>query len=545
MPTLTITASKSVSAALFLAWAGALLPSNAAAQDTTIRFKDVTEQAGLKQPLAGIMGHGGAWGDVDGDGRPDLFVGGFSDRPVEEYHPATAQVPARLFRNTGDGFVEWQPETTRFHGRISGALFADFNNDGTLELYSANNARPQSRHTDEIRGPAQRRLSNFFKNENGKLVDISRTSGACPEGMRSARNIGALDYNRDGLLDLLVVEDVFTKNPRTLLLKNLGDLKFEVANDEVGLPNDVHALGLAVADINLDGQPDFFLPHSNRMFFSGKDGKYHEGATLTEPFAWKNADREEWPCGAAFADLNRDGRLDLVLSIHYQQARNKVYLNEGVKGGVPQFRDVTEAVGLGKTVPQKCPHVEVQDFDNDGYPDIYMSAAWLDEKGNVTPLIYRNHGLKNGLPQFVPNRPIGDEMVYYPAGPSADYNNDGKLDLFLINWFQGNHCRLMQNATDAGNWLDVHVQGTKMNRMGLGAKVSIYPAGKLGQAASLLGHQEMTIGYGYASGQEAVCHFGLADLNSVDVLVELPSGARLTRTGVPANQALTITEAGE
>src|SRR5690606_12053350 len=79
-----------------------------------IRFEDVTDQQGLRQPLAGIMGHGGAWGDVDGDGRPDLFVGGFCDRPAEAYAPANAQVPTRLFRNTPQGFVPWQEEATRF-----------------------------------------------------------------------------------------------------------------------------------------------------------------------------------------------------------------------------------------------------------------------------------------------------------------------------------------------------------------------------------------------------------------------------------------------
>ncbi len=510
-----------------------------------IQFEDVTAKAGLLKPLEGMMGHGGAWGDVDGDGLPDLFVGGFCDRPVEEYAPAKAQVPSRLFHNTGAGFEEWQPEATRFHGRVSGALFADLDNNGTLELYSANNARANSRHTDEVRRSAQMRMSNLFENKNGKLIDISKSSGACPEGLRSARNIGALDYNADGLLDLLVVEDKFIKNPRTLLLKNLGDLKFEIANDEVGLPNDIFALGLAYSDINEDGRPDFFFPHSNRMFLSTGDGKYREDAKLNETFAWKPVNGEEWPCGAVFADLNRDGRLDLLLSLHYQQARNKVYLNEGLKNGVPQFRDVTDAVGLGETVPQKCPHVEVQDFDNDGNPDIYMSAAWLDDAGNVTPLIYRNQGLKNGLPRFVPTRAIEGPMVYYPAGPSADYDNDGKVDLFLINWFQGNHSRLLRNTSAAGGWLNVRVEGTKLNRMGIGSKVSLYPAGKLGDAQALLGHQELTVGYGYASGQEPVCHFGLGDVKQVDVQVTLPDGTQLVKKNVAADQEIKLVEAAK
>src|SRR5213593_1151984 len=71
--------------------------------DTAIRFVDVTKEAGLLEPLAGIMGHGGAWGDFDGDGLVDLYVGGFCDRPNSEYKPAAGPVPNRLFKNLGNG----------------------------------------------------------------------------------------------------------------------------------------------------------------------------------------------------------------------------------------------------------------------------------------------------------------------------------------------------------------------------------------------------------------------------------------------------------
>src|SRR5262245_32761308 len=74
-------------------------------------FEDVTEKAGLKAPLAGLMGHGGAWGDFDGDGRPDLFVGGFCDRPNAEYKPAAGPVASALFRNRGDGTFEQVKDT--------------------------------------------------------------------------------------------------------------------------------------------------------------------------------------------------------------------------------------------------------------------------------------------------------------------------------------------------------------------------------------------------------------------------------------------------
>jgi hypothetical protein len=133
-------------------------------------------------------------------------------------------------------------------------------------------------------------------------------------------------------------------------------------------------------------------------------------------------------------------------------------------------------------------------------------------------------------------------MVYYPAGPSGDYDHDGRLDLFLINWFQGNHSRLLHNTSDKRQWLDVQVIGTKMNRMGIGAQVRVYESGQPGQTAALLGFQEVATGYGYASGQPALCHFGLGETATVDVQITLPSGQKIERRGVEAGQRLVVTE---
>jgi hypothetical protein len=511
---------------------------------SAIAFEDVTEKAGLKQPLAGIMGHGGAWGDFDGDGRPDIFVGGFCDRPNKEYAPAAGPVAAALFRNRGDGTFEHVKDTPATHfGRTSGAVFADLDNDGKPELYIANNARAKAgKKAEEPQASAPLKRSMLLKNANGKFVDISKDSGACPDTLLSARNVIPLDLDNDGLLDLLVIEDRFTRSPRTTLFKNEGNLKFRDVTKELDFPENIHGLGAAVADLNDDGRPDFFVPHSNRLFLSTKDGKYREATELKDVFAWKPLDGEDWPCGAHFADLNRDGKFDLVLAIHSTRARNRVYINGGLKEGIPQFRDVTEEVGLAETVPMRCPHVEVQDFDNDGWPDIYMSAAVLTD-GKITPLIYRNTGLKDGLPRFAPNFPVKNANAYFPAGPSADFDGDGRLDLFLINWFSNNHSRLLRNVSAEKKWLDVKVVGKTVNRMGIGSKVAVYAPGKLGKPDGLLGYQEITVGYGYASGQLPVAHFGLGDAANVDIRITLPGGKGvIDKVGVKANQVLAVQE---
>ncbi|MBI2947292.1 MAG: CRTAC1 family protein [Verrucomicrobia bacterium] len=522
-----------------------LTAAHALSDDSQIRFSDLTKESGLLKPLAGLLGHGGAWGDFDGDGRIDLFVGGFCDRPNTDYAPAPGPVPNRLFRNLGGGqFESARQSAVESFARTSGAVFADLDNDGLLELYVANNAQRNSRRTDEPQRSAQLRHSQFFRNERGTWIDISETSGACPVELHTARNIGVFDYNGDGLLDLFLVEDKFTRGgrgPRSVLLKNLGHLKFQDANQDAGLPDDIFGLGLAVADLNEDHRPDFFVGHSNRLFLSQRDGTYREATEVQSVFRQAPLDGEDWPCGAAFGDLNRDGRLDLVVSVHYKIARNRVFLNQGLKAGVPEFRDVTREAGLEESVPAKCPHVEVQDFDNDGWPDIYFSAAWI-ENGRTTPLIYRHTGIRDGVPRFVPPRPVKSPMAYFPAGPSGDFDNDGRLDLFLVNWFSDNHCRLLRNESHPRNWLQVRVTGRTVNRMGIGSKIRILKSAQSRDAGSLLGFQEVSIGYGYASGQPAVCHFGLGDESEVDLEIALPNGTRLKPMAVKANQMLNVAE---
>tara|TARA_R110002096_G_scaffold29509_9_gene88983 strand:- start:1288 stop:2856 length:1569 start_codon:yes stop_codon:yes gene_type:complete len=502
-----------------------------------ITFQDLTDDAGIRQPLAGLMGHGGAWGDVDGDGWIDLFVGGFADRPDEEYAPANGPVISQLFRNVQGKTFEPVLETpVRHYARTSGALFADLDNDGDVDLYVANNSKGKSKRDAEPQRSAQMAGSKLFRNDGANFVDVSNSSGACPERLGTARNVGVLDFNRDGLLDLLVVEDRFRKGPSSRLFRNLGGLKFEDATASCGIPEDVFGLGLALADVNADGATDVFVPHSNRFFLGSPDGTFRECTEeLTSVLGWEPLDGEDWPCGAQFADLNRDGKPDLVLSLHSVRARNRVFLNEGAnENGVPRFREITRQAGIPDEIAARCPHVEVQDFDNDGWPDIYLSAGWLTKEGRLTPMIFRHQGTKE--PSFQPPANPPGELVYFPAGPSGDYDNDGRRDLFLINWFPGNWSRLLRNETEGGNWLQIRVAGKTFNRMGIGAKVRVF------DDDALIGYQEVSVGYGYASGQTNWLHFGLGDRESVAVSVELPNGETIHNARIAANQRLTLSE---
>jgi hypothetical protein len=123
-------------------------------------------------------------------------------------------------------------------------------------------------------------------------------------------------------------------------------------------------------------------------------------------------------------------------------------------------------------------------------------------------------------------------------GPSGDFDNDGRLDLFLPNWWVESRSLLLKNETPSGNWLRVMVEGGDgVNRMGIGAKVKVYAAGKLGDATALLGCRDIATGYGYASGQPAYAHFGLGKDEAADVEIILPHGkGTLSRKGAKAKE---------
>ena len=541
--------------------------SSVARAEGPFRFRDVARQAGVLPGAAGIMGHGAGWGDVDGDGWPDLYIGTF-------HYPGTK--PNLLFRNRQGKFeLDQRQPQLNLSARATGVLLADLDNDGDLDLYvgsmpAAADSRLASRAGRELAG------CSLFRNDGGgTFTDISEGNGACPKAF-GGRSATVLDYDGDGLLDLLVGEEPIagyngSKTNTSRLFRNLGKLRFEDVSRQVGIPQNAAGLGVAAADMNGDGWPDFFLASTlgNYLMLNDGKGRFHEAPGAHQTFAWPAAKGDDMVCGVALADVNGDARPDVVLGQHFSRpwlegVPNRLYLNRGITDGRPRFEDVTEQVGL-VPLPLKGPHVEVQDFDNDGRPDIYTSIVKF-ANDRPHPVIFRNLGNRAGLPQFAEyalgvndfptdedravkrsgaffEKMVADRKIVYAApGPSCDYDRDGRLDLFLANWWTELPSLLLRNESDAGAWLDVTVAGAKgVNRMGIGSRVRVYEAGKLGDPEALMGTREIATGYGYASSQEAVAHFGLGGAKRVDVEVLLPHGAgRITQAGVQANQRLQL-----
>jgi hypothetical protein len=229
----------------------------------------------------------------------------------------------------------------------------------------------------------------------------------------------------------------------------------------------------------------------------------------------------------------------------------------GLSEGVPRFRDVTKEVGLDYEFPSWTPegfhlkhaHVEIADFDNDGWPDILVAATYR-ENGLSRPFICRNLGRQSGISGVIgvgnihfQVPPVEQADAHFPAGPTGDFDRDGRLDVFLAGWLPQIPSKLFLNRSEKNNWLRVRVVGRTINRMGIGTKVGVYKAGKIGQTDTLLGYQEIGTGFGFCSGQEAVAHFGLGKTAACDVEIILPQGrGTIRKTSVPVNQTLLIKE---
>ncbi|MBC7820239.1 MAG: CRTAC1 family protein [Planctomycetaceae bacterium] len=511
-----------------------------------------------------------------------MFLGNFADRGSAANYGLAKPKANQLFLQVAGGKFELFPcPAVEVPMRCSGAVFADLDNDGDLDLYVTSNrqAKPFGEDWQRVVRGAGCRL---YRNDGcGRFVDVSETSGACPADFFRCRDIGVFDVDGDGLLDLFVMQDKGIGPDDVVtglkLFRNRGRFQFEDVVGQVGLPTDLWGAGIAVADLNGDRRPDFYVCGGNRLFLSqavgrpsqadtasgnkSRHGKADLRVTYHEPEAQRATFNQpegelDWVTGAAFGDLDRDGDLDLITGRHHYhgQSRVHVYLNDGLRDGEPRFREITRELGL-PPLPQKAPHPEIQDFDNDGLLDLYWSVDVVDGTTR-RPFICRGLGVSDGLPRFaVPSVPeFSDEvlkqnvpppdraaMIYHVNGPALDYDGDGDLDILGGNWPPGGS-HVLRNDTPAGHWLQVRVVGRCMNRQGIGAQVRAFTIPREGVPRRLLGFQEITLNGGYSSSRPAQVHFGLGEITECELEVTFPTCAEPCLRRLRTNQTICITE---
>jgi hypothetical protein len=498
----------------------------------SLPFVDATEAAGLAGVANQAGEHGGAyaiaWGDHDGDGWLDLFLGG-AGPPGPDGAPLHHGL---LYRNRGDGAfdrVEPAPE-----GRRAGA-WGDPDNDGDLDLFTS-----VGLYEDEVLTSASRLWIN--DGEGGFAMAEDEI------GLGGADNLGTgawLDADADGWLDLFYPNGNDDPNqPGAELRINLGTetLAFTTYTDaglEAGHSNGETC---AVADVDNDGDVDIWYNDADdgSLFLNdGSGGMVEASAAAGLAIAMGAAPEREQPYYApVFGDYNNDGLLDLFLG-HPQGIANRLYTNTtSAAGSPPSFvLEVTPAL-----LAEDLGHSRGAawgDYDNDGDLDLLVGNEADDADGDANAAapnaLYENRGAE-GFVDVAALLGLDDAglATRTTSVSFADYDEDGDLDVYFAN--PGGANRLWNNPLDDDKYLKVVVRGRGGGyspRDGVGTRVELWDAG----AAHLLAVREVSGGEGYGSQPPSVQHFGLAAAwgggqSTYTVRARFTSGAVVERAGV-------------
>lgn len=341
---------------------------------------------------AGAYGRA-VWGDFDGDGRMDLAYGS-QNLVVGEADSM------QLFRNTGSGFELVAQEFPYFPNPAMAT--ADLNNDGKDELiYSGFFADHTYVYTSDGAG-------GFVD-----LTDIHLPAVA-------TGYINAVDYNGDGFLDLFISGYDTLSQPLGALFKGGAGLTFTGVSTSISGFADGQSKW---EDYDNDGKPDLITIGEG---FSGNDVRVYKnmGAdsfllTATFPHGLETVD---------WIDYNEDGFADFVISgYNVTTALNETFLykNNGAGGFV--MAPLTNLPAFGE--PSQ---VAVADFNVDGHPDIFFTG------GNIIPLQKSVLALGTGTETFILDTTFLDVDQMNCIVQAADFNNDGRPDLFLNNFFVQN-----------------------------------------------------------------------------------------------------------
>ncbi|PYV16144.1 MAG: hypothetical protein DMG07_08400 [Acidobacteria bacterium] len=526
-------------------------------------FVDRAEQAGIraivvsgdareKRFLLESIGGGLAVLDYDNDGWMDLYVAGGGT--IESARSGAGKHPGALYRNNRDGtFTDVTAAagiSNKYWGK--GALSADFNNDGWMDLYLCNY------------GPN----ILYLNNGNGTFRDATARAGVGDPRWSSAA--AAADFDRDGKLDLFVanyldydvnhlpVSGKFCSyrgipvacGPRGLkgagdtLYRNNGDGTFTDVSLRAGVsdPEGYYGLGAAWGDYDNDGWPDLFVANDttpNYLYHNNHDGTFTDVA-VRAGVAFSEDGRAQAGMGVELEDLDNDGWLDIMVT-NFSDDYNTLHRNTG-KGS---FRDDSYSAGIAADSFRDLSWgVGFYDFNNDGFKDVFIANGHIypqvDRYGlNISyrqqNKLYLNLG--GGKLRNV-NAAAGSGLAIaksHRGAAFADFNNDGWIDVAVVA-LDERPTLLMNQGVRGKHWILVRLVGTASNRFGIGARITV-------KAGGLTQTREVKAGGSFASSNDPRAHFGLGGATLIDELVVAwPSGKVTRQASVPADRLLTIEE---
>jgi enediyne biosynthesis protein E4 len=520
-------------------------------------FTDITAPAKItfrhtsgafgKKFLPETMGSGVAFLDFDGDGWPDLFFVNSTKWPGQAGPPG---YPA-LYHNNHDGTFT---DVTRAAGLAVemyglGVAAADYDNDGKVDLYVT------------CLGP-----NHLFHNlGGGRFEDVTvRAKVGDPAFSTSAM---FFDYDKDGRLDLVVAnyvawsidKDLFCtldgksksyctpesyKGQSLTLYRGRADGTFEDVTEKAGLKDArAKSLGLAALDFDGDGWPDLFVANDtqpNKLYRNNGNGTFTD-VGVTAGIAYGETGVARAGMGTDAGDYDGSGRPSLVVG-NFSNEMLGLYHNEG-KG---LFIDEAPTSGVGPASLLTLSFATFFfDFDLDGRPDIFALGGHVaDDISSVQPKVtyaqaphlFRNLGQKRFEDVVAEVGPALKRPLVGRGAAYADIDNDGDLDL-VITANNGPATLLRNDGGNRNGWLRVKTVGTRSNRDGIGAKVTVTLAD---------GSRQWNVvrsGSSYCSESELTLTFGLGGQKGVQAVeVAWPSG-QVDRLGATAgNRTLTVVE---
>jgi hypothetical protein len=527
-------------------------------------------------------GGGVAAGDINNDGLVDLYFTG-------------NQVQDRLYLNKGD--LKFEDITSGAGIANQGAFnfgvtMADVNQDGYQDIYVC-----RSGHKKLGKGK-----SNLLYINNG---DMTFTESAEEYGLADiGYSIMAafFDYDQDGDLDLYLTNHPVDygqnlnerlanmKNPdyevSDRLYQNNGNNTFSDVSKKAGILNYGHGLGLVIWDINNDGLDDIYVGNDYQspdyVYINNGDGTFTD--KMTDYFQHI----PYYSMGVDVGDINNDGDLDINVvemlpqsygrriknvtdleedkyyafervGFHHQYMRNVLSKNNG--NGT--FTDIAHYAGVEATDWSWSTLIE--DFDNDGWQDIFVSNGYLrdmqdkdymkrakiltkktsrlrlEQIDSITSSVkLRNYMYQNKKDyQFKSSAKAWGlkESAFSYGAASADLDNDGDLDLVLNNSnlnLSPDPAFIYENIKPAGkDFIQFDFEGPLGNRDGEGARVEL--EGEFGKQI-----KEMRRTRGYQSSVPRVLHFGLKENSTVNFIVTWPDGKTESQTAVQAGQRITL-----
>ena len=510
-----------------------------------IQLVDITQAAGLdfehyngfsgEYYYVETFGSGAAFLDVDGDGWLDLYLVNGAPLSGERPDPIPTN---RLYHNTGaGGFTDVTAASGAGHtGYGMGCAAADYDADGDVDLYVTNV------------GP-----NLLLRNEGGgSFADATAAVGGADA--RWGTSCGFLDYDLDGDLDLYATnyvefdpqnnivcaeggirsycEPKFYEPVGDVLYRN-EDGQFRDVALETGIIHKGRGLGVAFADYDLDGDTDMYVANDGTMnFLYQNQGNGFAEVGLYAGGRYNEDGLAEAGMGVEFGDWDNDGLQDIFVT-NFAQETNTLYGNDGPG----QFYDITQRAGLAEYSYKPLGFgTNFFDYDNDGDLDLFVANGHVMDKitqvhpDHVYPQPNQVLCNQQGARFVDVSARLGPALAVAAvsrASATADYDNDGDLDLLVTNVAAVPN--LLRN--DGGNrqhWLTIQLGNTAQH-----ARI-VVTAGGQRQV------KERQSGGSYLASSDPRLHFGLGEATQATVEIRWPDGTLQTMEGVAANQILHI-----